>query len=648
MLSILKSIWFTTRWSLLSMLCGSMIIQLLLPQNWRWNNELFHVLVEGGGALIGFGLALIIAGMILKKRLEMTHAWLIACFLSMGTLDMSHSIMHPGQAFVWLHSMATFSGGLFASLVWLPKSFTRKIFNVPCVTFIFIFSILFSIASIYLPDMTLAMLNQKMQFTWSAKFLNIFGGMGFLAAWLYFAREYHRQQKPELLFFANHFCLFALAGLLFESSALWDGDWWLWHILRAFAYIFLLMHFGEMYWKDMKELSKLNQDLEERVFARTAELAAIIKGSPTAIITADNHSTIETFSPAAEKIFGWSAKKIIGKKLNCLMDSTDKETHDEHIHRFLKTNKPSKWAESGREMVGVKKDGTHFPISLAVNQVKLPDKTLFVGLVNDISDRKLAQKKLLQSERLASLGQMVAGVAHEINSPLGTAVTNISELEEKTIQFKGKLAHGISKSDLNHYTDDIQDYSLMAKENLLHAAKLVRSFKMVAIDQTYQDKISFNLKQHIKAGLNTLSHELKNLDINIDLDCPHQLVISSHPGAFTQIISNLVLNSKIHGFDNGKLSGEIKIHIKSHSKPHQIVLTYRDNGTGMNDDQRKRIFDPFFTTRRYQGGSGLGMHIVHNLVTDTLKGTITLESNTNSGVSFVLSLPIFSSETDEY
>lgn len=219
---MLNSLWITTRWAVSAIVLG-MIITSSLFTDIHWDSELFHVMIEGGGALIGFGLAFILIAMIQKDLLPTNYIWLVACFISMGTLDMAHSQLHPGQAFVWLHSSATFVGGLFAMLIWLPTSISNKFYENRYFWIILILSIGFSIMSVLWPELTPQMLDGDQQFTRAAKVLNITGGISFLIAWYYFAREYHQSNLTQSYFFSNHFCLFALAGMVFEISAIWDG-----------------------------------------------------------------------------------------------------------------------------------------------------------------------------------------------------------------------------------------------------------------------------------------------------------------------------------------------------------------------------------------------------------------------------------------
>ena len=250
-----------------------------------------------------------------------------------------------------------------------------------------------------------------------------------------------------------------------------------------------------------------------------------------------------------------------------------------------------------------------------------------------------AEKKTVQAEKFASLGTMVAGIAHEVNTPVGTAVTNISELRDKTLSFQKHLDQGIRKSDLDNFLRDLIDYSGMAQANLIRAAELVRSFKQVAVDQSSEEERQFNMLDHLKAIITTMKHEFKRTSVSIEIDCPDHILISSFPGAWSQIITNMAHNSLIHGFEDGTRSGTIFIKVRWASDANWLVLTYSDNGKGIEESQRAKVFDPFFTSRHNTGGSGLGMHIVENLVTQTLDGSIELLDTKEKGVSFQISVP---------
>lgn len=240
------------------------------------------------------------------------------------------------------------------------------------------------------------------------------------------------------------------------------------------------------------------------------------------------------------------------------------------------------------------------------------------------------QEQLVQSEKMAAIGGLVAGVAHEINTPIGIAVSAASHLEDKTTEFVAKVeSKKLKRSELDNYAKTAADSSNLILKNLSGAVKIVQGFKQVAVDQTSGERREFNLKPYIEDVLLSLKPKLKKTKHKVTVNCPEDLALDSFPGALSQIISNLVMNSLIHGFEQME-AGEIIFDAARENG--SVLLTYRDNGKGMNEKDMAKIFDPFFTTRRSQGGSGLGMHIVHNLVTQTLGGSISCESEPGNGI----------------
>lgn len=254
-------------------------------------------------------------------------------------------------------------------------------------------------------------------------------------------------------------------------------------------------------------------------------------------------------------------------------------------------------------------------------------------------DLKQAQRTLVQSEKMASLGSLVAGVAHEINTPIGISVTASSYLQEKVIEFKKHIeAKQLSRSYLNEFTQNLDDSMQLLQNNLRRAAALITSFKQVAVDQSSQARYVFNLAENIQQVVLSLGHHLKKQHCQINVDCDSSLTLNSYPGSFIQIYSNLILNSITHGFDQWEPEKIISIRVKQ--QDNQLVIDYRDNGRGISADILPRIFDPFVTSKRGQGGSGLGTHVIYNLVVQLLQGSIECHSKPNEGAQFIIRLPI--------
>lgn len=261
-----------------------------------------------------------------------------------------------------------------------------------------------------------------------------------------------------------------------------------------------------------------------------------------------------------------------------------------------------------------------------------------VKLQQEIEERKRTEKQLVQSEKMAALGDLVAGVAHEINTPLGIGVTGISYLHDATKAFKKRFTAGeATKTDLEKFMEDCEEACRVTLSNLNRAAKLVAGFKQIAVDQTSDAKRIFNVKQYIDEILFSLHPRIKKTKHTVHVDVPEELMVNNYPGAFSQVLTNLVINSLLHGFEDIE-AGRIAITVKKEN--HSIILLYEDNGKGMTKEQQKRIFDPFFTTKRGSGGTGLGMHLVFNLVSKKLNGEISCTSTVNEGTFFTINIPI--------
>jgi len=248
------------------------------------------------------------------------------------------------------------------------------------------------------------------------------------------------------------------------------------------------------------------------------------------------------------------------------------------------------------------------------------------------------QIQLIESEKMASLGGLVAGVAHEINTPVGIGVTAISSLLEDTRKIAELYKKDqISRGDFKEFLQTTNDSGKLIQKNLERTASLVQSFKQVSVDQSTEQQRKFNLKTYLEDVIRSLYPKLKQRDVDIDIECDEKLQLNSYPGTFAQIFTNLVLNSITHGFKKENKKGMIGITVKQESK--QLQIEYRDNGEGISQEILPKIFDPFFTTDQGKG-TGLGLNIVYNLVTQKLKGSIKCESEEGKGTLFEINVPV--------
>ncbi|WP_417672013.1 PAS domain S-box protein [Roseibium sp.] len=256
----------------------------------------------------------------------------------------------------------------------------------------------------------------------------------------------------------------------------------------------------------------------------------------------------------------------------------------------------------------------------------------------DISHQKQAEQELVQVEKMASLGGLVAGVAHEVNTPLGVSVTAASYLEEKVAEISALMTSGaLRKKDLESFLDTAKQSSAIISTNLNTASNLVRSFKQVAVDQSSEEMRSFQLLEYADEVVQSLLPTLKRTSHKVEVDGDRALTLNSYPGAVSQVLTNLIMNSLIHAYDDNE-AGTLKITADRTGKT--AVLRYSDDGKGISKEILSKIFDPFFTTKRGSGGSGLGMNIVYNLITQKLGGTISCESEPGEGIIFNITIPL--------
>lgn len=259
-------------------------------------------------------------------------------------------------------------------------------------------------------------------------------------------------------------------------------------------------------------------------------------------------------------------------------------------------------------------------------------------LESSIKVIKEAQAKLVQSEKMAALGGLVAGVAHEINTPVGVGITAASHMETATKEFEKLFENEqMKKSDLHGFLSTTKEASRILLTNLTRAAQLIQGFKQVSVDQNTGSKRVIDFREYIDKILMSLHPKIKLTNHKIIVNCPDELLVDTYPGAISQIMTNLIMNSLTHAFDEDDTG---KIHIDVKKKDDFLELTYSDNGKGIDEEHINHVFDPFFTTKRASGGTGLGMNIVYNLVTQKLNGQISCSSQPGEGTSFLFTMEI--------
>ena len=255
-----------------------------------------------------------------------------------------------------------------------------------------------------------------------------------------------------------------------------------------------------------------------------------------------------------------------------------------------------------------------------------------------LAELQKTQTDLIQAEKLASLGNLVAGVAHEINTPLGIALTTSTLIGDETKRFADAAATGkLQRSVLERFVTRMKEGSQLLFSNLTRAADLVHSFKQVAADQASGERRKFEMDDWLQDLLTSLSPVLRKTKHEVTIECPQALTVDTYPGALGQVLTNLITNAVAHAYADGQ-AGKLSIRV-TEPRLDVVRIVFSDDGKGIPPENLGKVFDPFFTTGRSSGSTGLGLHIVYNLVTSRLRGRIDLYSRLGKGTRFTIEIP---------
>jgi PAS domain S-box-containing protein len=403
------------------------------------------------------------------------------------------------------------------------------------------------------------------------------------------------------------------------------------------------------------ELSALNTELE----VRQSLYRDLVENVDEIIYSLDAEGKITSINRAFEQLLERDRNRMMGRSMMVLAakDGQEemirqkfkyvKERHEKVTFNYRATDVNMNiryfkitWIPQLDEFGGLKQVlGTQTEITELINtQASLRrifenEKRKLESIV-DAKNEALSNvlSELIEKEKLASLGHLVSGVSHEINTPLGVSVLANSYLEKESKETRRLLASGeLTLVGLNAHLDKIDETTAILNANLNRAVALVKSFKEIAVRQNIEELETFNVRQYIDMVMLSLKHEYKNRAISFNVDCPEDLTLSTYPGALSQILTNLIMNALNHAYDPGGW-GTIKISVSKTEDVAQIV--FEDDGKGMPAEVVERIYEPFFTTNRGSGGSGLGLNIVYNIVTGQLEGRIKCTSVPSKGTRF--------------
>ncbi|MEO5350479.1 MAG: nitrate- and nitrite sensing domain-containing protein [Magnetococcus sp. YQC-3] len=400
---------------------------------------------------------------------------------------------------------------------------------------------------------------------------------------------------------------------------------------------------------------------------KITQLSRALEQSPVAILITDATGHVEYINPRFVSLTGYGQEEIIGENILLL-----KFAEDLHAQNIFKKVMSHSWEWSGA-LHSQKKTGEMFWEYVSLSPVLDPTQktTHYIFISEDITEKKEAEAfreqmlstldakvlertielnqkiqeleetrdGLMESEKMASLGRLVSGIAHEVNTPIGVAYSASTQLIEESRNIGTMIQQEeVEVEDLLRSVAIVEEASTLVSRNLQRAAELIQSFKQASIDQTSEAVREYHVCSVVQDVMVTLRNQFRKTPISIEVDCPEGLKVVGNPGYLNQILTNMLINSLIHGFAGGTSPGLISMRfIKRRNTLH---FYYGDSGAGMSAEAKERAFEPFFTTNRGAGGSGLGLYICYNLITTKLHGSVTLSSAPGKGVQFVCQWPV--------
>lgn len=362
------------------------------------------------------------------------------------------------------------------------------------------------------------------------------------------------------------------------------------------------------------EASELSRQ-EARLHAE--RMRAIVATATEGIVTIDQRGRILTMNSAAERMFGWSADEILGRNVALLMPQPYRGEHDDYIRRYLDTGK-AKIIGIGREVVGERRDGSTFPMDLSIGEGFVGDERFFTALVRDITDRKEMQAKLAQTERLAAVGELAAGVAHEVNNPINTII-NSAQLILDGDEPRANAAVIVEEGD--------------------RIAMIVKDLLRFARDDRDSPQAT-SIHEVVERTMRLIGENFKRHGIRIDVDVPEDApAVLSRPQQLQQVLLNLILNAKDALLGEEPLREGRRVALRTEEEDGGVAILVGDNGPGIPPHLGDRVFEPFVTTKRAKGGSGLGLSISRSIV-EGYGGRLTVRSAPGQGAEFRIWLPL--------
>ncbi len=578
----------------------------------RWKSIAFHSSLESLGGMI----ALSVAGVLLlgeKEEADKTHHFFVSsALLSMGLLDIFHAMVDPGKLFVWLHTTATFFGGLFFGFVWTPHILKGYKIPISRTSVVVVVILLFSAGSFLFPQAIPPMVRNG-GFSFPAKFLHYAGALVFYLATICFIYRFKTQNKWEDYLFALHCGLFGTASIIFELSKLWDMTWWLWHVLRLFAYLAALTYAVHLEVRGIR--------------IGESFLTSIIEGTDDGVIGSDLNGKIISWNKGAEKIYGYSNKEVVGKNILVVYPEDRKRENKMFIDRIRQGNMVNNF-----ETIRVKKNGTRIHASLTVSPIRNESGEIIgaSSIIRDISERKLYEQEILRAREDAEKANkaksiFLANMSHEIRTPMN-AVLGYSQIL-------------LRNRSLDEETRDSLKVIEKSGKNLLNMINEILDISKIEAGKMELHQSDFNLAELIKE-LETLFHfrcQEKHINWEVNgFDSP--VWVLGDEQKIKQILINLLGNAI-----KFTESGSVSLKVRSINE-NLYRFDIKDTGIGIPFNEQKRIFDAFHQDDHgsKKGGTGLGLSIAKSQL-ELMESDLFFESKENEGAHFYFTLRLPSS-----
>jgi PAS domain S-box-containing protein len=603
-------------------------------KDWRWPNIPVHSAMETAGSIIALFVAYLL--IVLEKRNEGTsfNIPIAGAIIAMGILDGLHAIVPPSISFVWLHTNATFIGGLLFMMVWAPKRLLKRL-NSVWLPFTAGITLVIGLSGFIFPQWIPSMVSNG-EFTSTAVSLNVTGGVFLLIASIKLVLTYLQNKNIDDLLFCLHCFLFGAAAIMFEQSSLWDLPWWGWHVLRFLAYAVALYFAIKTDLHAQHQIKQQKVVFEKQAGKNQKIIDAIFDSAADAIVTINTKGNIISYNQAAEIIFGYSRVETMEKPISLLMPERYGHSHQAYMMQYLKSGN-SHIIGTSRELVGLRKTGEEFPLLLSISEVNSESQRLYLGILRDLSNDKKINQQLIDAKENAEAAaniksEFLAVMSHEIRTPMNGVLGMLSLLMKTQLnadqRHKAEVAESSAKSLLT-LINDILDFSK------IDAGKL---------DLEHH---TFDLRKVIHQAGEALAFQSHNKGVELIIDCVniHQQLVIGDSNRFRQILSNLLSNA-IKFTEQGEIV--LKVGLESQDDSHWRVSGFiSDTGIGITPEQQKKLFNKFTqadssTTRKF-GGTGLGLAIVKKLC-NIMGGDINVSSTIGKGSTFSFHLTLKKSD----